>query len=331
MVGALPAECHGWLVSKGRINALGNQLRAGHISGEVEWRERCYRLFRLVGLPPMFRALTGVLSGKPLLLAARLKRRNSLRAKLRRLVSIKLSQVADIIGFRVVCQSVADSKAVVTNIDSLGLPTKTRYHDPAPSGYRAIHLEVQVGHEFPSGRTMTLAIEVQVRTYYQHLWAMRSEAFGEQVKMGGGRFQQREYLDRLSTEIGIWEAENPDATQRALPTLAPSGGIAVVRQMPIGGQPLVEQFGLDSEEAADQLVEWEELTLGDTLFLAHSGSIDTIRTSHSFYVMGERLGVVLEPWMPQWSKEHQDRDEPEAGTERRTRSAMLRSSLSPAR
>lgn len=277
-------------------------MRAGHVGGDVEWKERCYRLFRLLGLPPMFRALTGVLSGRSVLLAARLKRRNSLRAKLKRLVSIKLSQVADIIGFRVICQSVADSRAVVAKIESLGLPTRTRRHDPAPSGYRATHLEVQVDHEFPSGQSVKFAIEVQIRTYYQHLWAMRSEAFGEQVKMGGGRPQQRGYLDRLSTAIGTWEEENPDTIQRVLPKLAPSGGVAVVRQMPIGGQPLVEQFGLDSNEAADQLVEWEELTLGDTLFLAHSGSLDTIKTSHSFYVLGERLGVVLEPWMPQWEQ-----------------------------
>ena len=81
-------ECRSWLVSKGRVNALGVQLRGGHIGGDVEWRERCYRLFRLLGLPPMFRALTGALNGKAVLLAARLKRRNSLRAKLKRMVSI---------------------------------------------------------------------------------------------------------------------------------------------------------------------------------------------------------------------------------------------------
>ena len=300
MVGALPAECRSWLVSKGRINALGVQLRADYVGGDVEWRERCYRLFRLLGLPPMFRALTGVLSGKSVLLAARLKRRQSLRAKLKRLVSINLSQVADIIGFRVICESVADSRAVVTTIDSLGLPTKTRCHDPAPSGYRATHLEIQVDHELASGRPSKFAIEVQVRTYYQHLWAMRSEAFGEQVKMGSGSAQQRDYLHRLSTVIGTWEEENPDTTQRILPKLGRPGGIAVVRQVPIGGRPLVEQFELDSDEAAKQLVTWEELTLGDTLFLAHSGSLDTIKTSHSFYVMGETLGVVLEPWMPSW-------------------------------
>ena len=250
----------------------------------------------------MFRAITAVLSGRSVLVAARLKRRDSLRAKLKRLLSIKLSQVADIIGFRVICQSVADAQAVVGDIDSLGLPTKTRHHDPAPTGYRAIHLEVQVDHELPTGGPAKFALEVQVRTYYQHLWAMRSEAFGEQVKMGGGPRQQRRYLDRLSTAIGTWEKENPDTIQRVLPMLASSGGIAVVRQLPIGGQPLVEQYELDSDEAAEQLVEWEELTLGDTLFLAYSGSIDTIKTSHSFYVMGERLGVVLEPWMPHWDQ-----------------------------
>ena len=250
----------------------------------------------------MFRVLTGVLNGRSVLLAARLKRRNSLRAKLKRLVSIKLSQVADIIGFRVICQSVADSRAVVATIDSFGLPTTIKCHDPAPSGYRATHMEVQVDHDLPSGQPAKFAIEVQVRTYYQHLWAMRSEAFGEQVKMGSGPARQRDYLDRLSTVIGTWEQENPNTIQRVLPRLRPSGGIAVVRQVPIGGQPLVEQFGLDSDEAAEQLLEWEELTLGDTLFLAHSGSMDTIKTSHSFYVMGERLGVVLEPWMPHWEQ-----------------------------
>ena len=277
-------------------------MRAGHIGGEVEWKEKCYRLFRLLGLPPMFRVLTAILSGRSVLLAARLKRRNSLRAKLKRLESIKLSQVADIIGFRVICRSVAESRAVVTKIHSLQLPTKIRCHDPAPSGYRATHLEIHVAQELPSGQRLKFAMEVQVRTYYQHLWATRSEAFGEQVKMGGGRPQQRDYLDRLSTAIGTWEEEEPNTIQRELPKLKPSGGIAVVRQIPIGGQPLIERFGLDSNEAADQLVEWEELTPGDTLFLAYSGSIETIKTSHSFYMMGERLGVRLEPWMPQWKE-----------------------------
>lgn len=251
----------------------------------------------------MFRALTSALSGSSVLLSARLKRPKSLRAKLKRLVSIKLSQVADIIGFRVICQSVVDSKAAVKKIHGLGLPTKIRCHHPAPSGYRSTHLEVHIDHVLPTGRPQKFAIEVQVRTYYQHLWAIRSEAFGEQVKMGGGHPQQRDYLRRLSRAIGTWEQEDPATIQRELPKLKPSGGIAVVRQLPIGGQPLIEQFTLDSSDAANQLLEWEQLTLGDTLFLAHAGSIDTIKTSHSFYLMGERLGAVLEPWMPQWERE----------------------------
>ena len=302
MVTESGGDCSEWLVSKGRINKLGKQLRSGAEGDHIEIGEQCYRLFRLESLPLTFRTLAEMLIDRRVLLSARLKRRRSLRGKLHRLRSINLSQIADVVGFRVVCEDVVGVQSVVDTIGDLSIETKIRRHDPAPTGYRAVHIELPVEQRLASGKTGIFTVEIQVRTYYQHLWALRSEAFGEKVKQGRGRTDQLEYLKHLSAVVTAWEKIHPERTQRRLPQLTHSGGIAVVRQVPIGGAPIVERFDLASEEAADQLTEWERLAQGDTLFLAYSGDINTIQTTHSVYMVGPRLGVPLESWMPRWEE-----------------------------
>jgi hypothetical protein len=86
--------------------------------------------------------------------------------------------------------------------------------NPAGSGYRCVHIIVREGKQL---------LEIQLRTMPQHLWAVESEAFGEQVKEGGGTEDIRAYLEalsgltsRLDYEEGVTEedAEAPFLEER---------------------------------------------------------------------------------------------------------------------
>lgn len=90
------------------------------------------------------------------------------------------SQITDIAGMRITCNTVDDIDAVVTAIKkstTLDEPSwvepercKEDYiRDPKPSGYRAVHLLVAT--RVPSGGDFEeLGCEIQIRTLLQHAW-----------------------------------------------------------------------------------------------------------------------------------------------------------------
>jgi ppGpp synthetase/RelA/SpoT-type nucleotidyltranferase len=125
----------------------------------------------------------------------RVKSVSSIVAKLQR-ESIRLSQMQDIAGCRVVLQDIADQKKVAIEILEKIFP-KTKLVDRRTnpsSGYRATHVIVSVNGK---------PIEVQVRSRLQHLWAEFSERLSDTdtaVKYGGG---PKEIQDMLSTFSGL--------------------------------------------------------------------------------------------------------------------------------
>jgi ppGpp synthetase/RelA/SpoT-type nucleotidyltranferase len=82
------------------------------------------------------------------------------------------------------------------------------------NGYRAVHVVV---------REVGLPVEVQVRTDLQHVWAESSEkladAFGSQLKYGGGPKEIRELLDDFSKMIGDFE-QHLDMGEAAGPSVS---------------------------------------------------------------------------------------------------------------
>ena len=76
---------------------------------------------------------------------------------------------------------------------------KDRRENPS-HGYRAVHVIV-----FVNGK----AVEIQVRTELQHLWAEKSEkladSFGQEVKYGGGEELVRKDLKVSSDNVKILE------------------------------------------------------------------------------------------------------------------------------
>ena len=123
----------------------------------------------------------------------RLKRPESVIAKLERDPHIRLSRMQDIAG----CRLVTDSKAEQDEVYAL-LQTEFdiyRAYDirqTPHSGYRAAHVVIRSENRF---------VEVQVRTQNQREWARLSEqatAYDTSVKYGGGDVAIRQALDDLS-------------------------------------------------------------------------------------------------------------------------------------
>lgn len=138
-------------------------------------------------------------------------------AKLRR-ETIRLSQIQDIAGCRVVVPTLKDQDRIApllsARLAALGLVKKQdRRHRPS-HGYRAIHLIVRINGK---------PVEIQIRTTLQHLWAEISEILadvhGNEVKYGGevqGQPGIREALDTFSELIAAIEGRQAKALEEKL-------------------------------------------------------------------------------------------------------------------
>jgi len=111
--------------------------------------------------------------------------------------SIRLVQMQDIAGCRVVVANTAEQERVAAALQAR-FPTATTLDRRAkPSyGYRAIHIVVNL-----SGKS----VEIQIRTVMQHVWAELSEklsdVFDPTIKYGGGSRALKELLERSSRQI----------------------------------------------------------------------------------------------------------------------------------
>lgn len=122
--------------------------------------------------------------------------------------SMRLSQMQDIAGCRVIVADTLVQDAVVGQIATLFSSTIMDRRQKPSHGYRAVHVVV---------RPRRRPIEIQVRTVLQHLWAEFSEksadAFGIEVKYGGGNKTFREALDNASVIVARYERLEPNRPQ----------------------------------------------------------------------------------------------------------------------
>lgn len=119
--------------------------------------------------------------------------------KLRR-GTMRLTQMQDIAGCRVVVPDITTQGRLVHSLEGMfQVSVVDRRHQPS-HGYRAIHVIV---------RDTELPVEVQLRTDLQHVWAELSEkladAFGIELKYGGGPVSIRRTLDDYSVLIADFE------------------------------------------------------------------------------------------------------------------------------
>ncbi|HZE72071.1 MAG TPA: hypothetical protein VE135_21390 [Pyrinomonadaceae bacterium] len=120
--------------------------------------------------------------------------------------SIRLTQVQDIAGCRLVVSDLASQEQVVASVRSLFDKVTVVDRRAQPShGYRAMHVIAEC-----EGKV----VEIQIRTSLQHLWAEQSEKtadlFDPAIKYGGGRGDFQELLlksSRLIADLEENEAE----------------------------------------------------------------------------------------------------------------------------
>lgn len=146
--------------------------------------------------------------------AARLKRMQAIRKKLRRPnFSLNLSQVQDLGGCRAILSSMDEVRALVGALRDRSRHELRNEDDyigaPKPDGYRSHHLMMgfrgRGEKQIYDGRR----IEIQIRTQLQHSWATAVEAIGlfrgENLKGNQGSKKWLRFFQLMSAEFA--EAE----------------------------------------------------------------------------------------------------------------------------
>ena len=137
----------------------------------------------------------------------RTKSTPSIRDKLVRQQQTRLTQIQDIVGLRFVVDDLIEQDKVIGLLSALFENLKTMDRRARPTfGYRAVHLIVTADGK---------QIEIQVRSYLQHLWAQSSEMIsdiaGQELKYGGGDPQLSRFLLDLSARTRDYENQRQAA------------------------------------------------------------------------------------------------------------------------
>lgn len=194
-------------MTKTQIDRLGNRLRKGNIS-EADLRlldsyRRSFSDAYEVVLGTIRKELALALTGRPA------KSTTSISDKLRR-ESIRLTQIQDIAGCRLIVPDIANQELVVQSLSSLFEHTAVIDRRRQPShGYRAVHVIASCGGKM---------IEIQVRTSLQQVWAELSEKFSDTVdpavKYGGGDEYTLTILTKTSSLVATQELLETQFTDR---------------------------------------------------------------------------------------------------------------------
>jgi ppGpp synthetase/RelA/SpoT-type nucleotidyltranferase len=197
-------------VNKSDLDRLGDRLRGGISPEDLTFLDTYRRGFRNAydSVVDRVRAELGLeASGRPA------KSTPAIVDKLCR-SSMRLTQMQDIAGCRVVVPDIPAQDRVIARLDQMFDATVIDRRVKPSNGYRAVHVVV---------REVGLPVEVQVRTDLQHVWAESSEkladAFGSQLKYGGGPKEIRELLDDFSKMIGDFE-QHLDMGEAAGPSVS---------------------------------------------------------------------------------------------------------------
>jgi putative GTP pyrophosphokinase len=184
-------------LSRSQVDRLGERLRKGIITdNDLQLLDRFRRSFR-DSYEKVVRLIRDEMGLEP---AGRPQKTPiSIIEKLRR-QSIRLSQIQDISGCRIVVLDLLAQDEVVERLQKLFDQLQIDDRRTHPShGYRAVHVIIQ-----ESGKL----VEVQVRTSLQHLWAEVSEKLSDlepSIKYGHGDPSMLLVLDVMSKNITAQE------------------------------------------------------------------------------------------------------------------------------
>ena len=188
------------------IDALGERLRRGAPS-DVREVYGAYMGFLNELRIGLLAELRGLMPGYEV--NSRLKRLETVAAKLWRRPELRLSQMPDVVGCRVI---VPDRDAQIAVVERLASAYDVRQLDDKSDntkfGYRAVHLDIRYGEIYA---------EIQVQTRNQHLWQTVSEqvaGYDISIKYGGGHPEvSRALLDlsELAWQCDVAGTELPAA------------------------------------------------------------------------------------------------------------------------
>lgn len=185
--------------SKTKIDRLGDRLRKGNITDDDLRLLDDYRRTFDDSYEHIVRTIRQQLALEPTGRPA--KSTTSIAEKLRR-ESIRLTQIQDIAGCRLIVPEIATQEGVVASLTEIFPERFISDRRQKPShGYRAVHVIVSVSRK---------AVEVQVRTALQHVWAELSEKLSDltdpAVKYGGGDPDIKELLSEASLMVAKQES-----------------------------------------------------------------------------------------------------------------------------
>ncbi len=190
-------------VTKTKIDKLGERLRKGDDTEDdlksLDVYRRSFGNAYEIVVGTIRQELALEPTGRPA------KSTTALVEKLRR-ESIRLTQVQDIAGCRVIVADITEQERVVVSLKNLFIGSTVVDRRENPSyGYRAVHVIVSCEGKL---------IEIQVRTLLQHQWAELSEKFSDlidpAIKYGGGNELVQSVLSETSEVIA--ETETIEAT-----------------------------------------------------------------------------------------------------------------------
>ena len=195
-------------LSRRQIDRLGERLRASRDAADEELLAEYRDSFLNAQLLTMY-DLGGLGIGRAD--GGRLKRPESVIAKLERDSRIRLSRMQDIAGCRLVADNKAEQDEIYARLQTdFDIYRAYDIRENPHSGYRAVHVVVRRDDRF---------VEVQVRTENQRTWARLSEratAYDSSVKYGGGDDAIRQALDELSAAYWAYDQSGttppPDIT-----------------------------------------------------------------------------------------------------------------------
>ncbi len=172
------------------IDALGERLRQG-ASSDVREEYGAYLRYLNGFRIDLLAELRELVPGYEV--NSRLKRLETVAAKLRRRPELPLSEMPDVVGCRIIVPDRAAQTAAVERLASAHHVRQLDDKSDDPKfGYRAVHLDI--------GYRETRA-EIQVQTRNQHRWQMISEqaaGYDLAIKYGGGRPEVVQALLQLS-------------------------------------------------------------------------------------------------------------------------------------
>ena len=192
--------------SKSQIDRLGDRLKKGNIEeADLRMLDQYRRSY-----VEAYGIVVGAIREKLLLepTGRPAKSTPSIAEKLRR-ESIRLTQIQDIAGCRLIAVDIADQNKVVESLNNLFEDVTVVDRREQPShGYRAVHVIV---------RCQGKLIEIQVRTELQHFWAELSEKLSDvldqTIKYGGGNKEIQDFLAQSSLLVGMLEFTEKRLTQ----------------------------------------------------------------------------------------------------------------------